>query len=90
LLLGVLPSIRSAWVDAQTVEINNALAAYYAHDPVVTFVNVGPVLMQNGKTNAAFYVDPREVPPAPALHPDAEGMARIAAFIEPDVQRYAQ
>jgi lysophospholipase L1-like esterase len=90
LLLGVLPSIRSAWVDAQTVEINNALAAYYAHDPVVTFVNAGPVLMQNGKTDAAFYVDPREVPPEPALHPDAEGMARIAAFIEPEVQRYAQ
>jgi lysophospholipase L1-like esterase len=90
LLLGVLPSIRSAWVDANTVAINNALRARYAGDPVVTFVDVSPVLMRDGHVDASLYVDPREVPPRPALHPDAAGMAKIAAFIQPDVQRYAQ
>jgi len=90
LLLGVLPSIRSPWVDQQTVAINAALQARYTADPVVTFVNVGPVLMHDGRVDPSLYVDPREVPPRPALHPDAAGMAKIAAFIQPEVQRYAQ
>jgi lysophospholipase L1-like esterase len=89
LLLGVLPSIRSAWVDAQTSAINHALATRYEGDPVVTFIDVSPVLTQNGHTDAALYIDPKETPPRPALHPDAKGMARIAAYIKPDVQRYA-
>jgi lysophospholipase L1-like esterase len=89
LLLGVLPSIRSAWVDAQTVEINKALAAYYADDPVVSFVNAGTVLQRDGKTDAALYVDPKQVPPKPALHPDAAGMELIAKFIQPVVEKYA-
>jgi hypothetical protein len=90
LLLGVLPSIRSAWVDQQTNIINAALAEAYVHNPVVTFVNAGPVLTHNGKPDPALYVDPKEVPPRPALHPDANGMARIAAFIQPEVKRYAE
>ena len=90
LLLGVLPSIRSNWVDQQTALINAALAARYAHSAVVTFVNVGPVLLRDGKPDPALYVDPRMVPPEPALHPDASGMARIAAFIQPEVKRYAE
>lgn len=90
LLLGVLPSIRSNWVDQQTAIINAALAARYAHSAVVTFVNVGPVLLRDGKPDPALYVDPRMVPPEPALHPDASGMARIAAFIQPEVKRYAE
>jgi lysophospholipase L1-like esterase len=88
LLLGVLPSIRSAWVDQQTAAINAALAANYAGSRSVTFVDVSPVLTSAGKTDAALYIDPKEVPPRPALHPDAEGMTRIAAFIAPQVQRY--
>jgi lysophospholipase L1-like esterase len=89
LLLGVLPSIRSPWVDQQTAAINTALAAHYAANPNVTFVDVSPVLTHGGKTDAALYIDPKTVPPKPALHPDAEGMARIAAFIAPEVRRYA-
>jgi len=56
----------------------------------VTFVNVNAVLMKNGAVDASLYVDPRKVPPAPALHPDAEGMARIAAYIEPVVREYVK
>jgi lysophospholipase L1-like esterase len=90
LLLGVLPSIRSAWVDEQTAAINAALAAHYAGSKNVTFVDVSPVLTTAGKTDAALYIDPKLTPPEPALHPDAEGMARIAAFIAPEVQRYVR
>jgi lysophospholipase L1-like esterase len=49
LLLGVLPSIRSAWVDQQTAIINAGLAEAYAHSPTVTFVDAGPVLLRDGK-----------------------------------------
>ncbi|OYV26045.1 MAG: hypothetical protein B7X08_03360 [Acidocella sp. 20-63-7] len=90
LLLGVLPSIRSPWVDTQTTRINNGLAQHYARSPTVTFVNVGPELTVNGHANPALYVDPRLTPPEPALHPDAGGMSRIAATLEPYVQAYAQ
>jgi lysophospholipase L1-like esterase len=90
LLLGVLPSIRSVWVDQQTAAINAALAAEYAHSPIVTFVNVSPVLLRNGKPDPALYVDTKLVPPEPALHPDATGMARIAAYIQPEVKHYTE
>lgn len=90
LLLGVLPSIRSAWVDRQTAIINTALAAAYAHSSDVTFFNVGSALLRNGQPDPAFYVDPKMIPPEPALHPNASGMARIAALIQPEVKRYAE
>jgi lysophospholipase L1-like esterase len=90
LLLGVLPSIRSPWVDEQTVLINNALAARYAGDAGVSFVNADPVLMKDGRADASLYMDPRYTPPKPALHPDAEGMARIAAYIQPVVGEYVK
>jgi hypothetical protein len=90
LLLGVLPSIRSPWVDQQTAIINAALAEHYAGSPVVTFVNAGHVLLRDGKPDPALYVDPKMVPPEPALHPDATGMAQIAAYIQPDVKHYTE
>jgi lysophospholipase L1-like esterase len=90
LLLGVLPSIRSPWVDEQTRLINAALARRYADDPDVTFMNADQLLMKNGRTDASLYVDPRLTPPAPALHPDATGMGRIAAYIEPVVEKYTE
>ena len=90
LLLGVLPSIRSPWVDAQTTATNAALARHYAGNPDVTFIDVSRVLQKNGKTDASLYVDPRLTPPEPALHPNATGMARIAAFIQPTVEKYAR
>ncbi|HEY1857455.1 GDSL-type esterase/lipase family protein [Acidocella sp.] len=89
LLLGVLPSIRSPWVDQQTRLINAALAQHYANDPVVTFEDVGPLLLKNGHADASLYVDPRLTPPEPALHPDAEGMTLIARAIAPIVAKYA-
>jgi lysophospholipase L1-like esterase len=90
LLLGVLPSIRSAWVDDQTATTNAALARAYAGSRTVTFVNLAPLFMTNGKVDASLYVDPRLTPPAPALHPNRDGMARIAAALAPLVRKYAE
>ncbi|WP_297442805.1 GDSL-type esterase/lipase family protein, partial [Acidocella sp.] len=90
LLLGVLPSIRSAWVDEQTVATNAALARHYGGSAVVTFMDVGDVLERNGKADASLYVDPRLTPPEPALHPDAQGMRLIAEAIAPVVARYVK
>ena len=88
LLLGILPSIRSAWIDQQTALVNAALRNHYAGDPAVTYIDAGGVLLRGGRADPALFVDPRLTPPKPAIHPNAEGMARIAAFIEPEVQRY--
>lgn len=90
LLLGVLPSIRSPWVDQQTRLTNAALARDYAHNPDVTFVDVGYVLKTNGKTDPDLFVDPKLPHPDPALHPDQEGMTRIAEVLAPLVREYVK
>jgi lysophospholipase L1-like esterase len=90
LLLGILPSKRSPWVDQQTVLINNALAVHYAHDPDVTFLNAGTVLLKNGVVDESLFVDPKKSPPLPALHPDAAGMTLLAEAIQPEVEKYAR
>ncbi len=88
LLLGVLPSIRSAWVDEQTVTTNAALAKAYAGSQNVTFVDLRHLFIENGKVDASRYVDPRLTPPEPALHPDRDGMTDIAEVLEPYVKKY--
>lgn len=87
LLVGILPSIRSAWISAETMKINDRLRAIYARSNLVTFRNVGGVLEHDGKPVPSLYVDPRLHPPQPALHPDAAGMGRIASALAPTVMR---
>ncbi len=83
LLMGVLPSERSDWVTETTSVINRALGEKYAHDPVVTFVDTGPVFMKDGRLNRDLFYDPKLSPPDPPLHPTAQGQAMMAAAIEP-------
>ncbi|MDE2516753.1 MAG: hypothetical protein KGL12_12055 [Rhodospirillales bacterium] len=90
LLLGVLPSDRTAWASRTTITINHDLAARYAGGGpggVVTFLDVGHVLMKNGRLDHSLFLDPLENPPRPPLHPTAQGMARIAAAMEPTLAR---
>jgi lysophospholipase L1-like esterase len=89
LLLGVLPSERSAWVTQSTLAINQALAARYGAGgvPDVTYMDVGGLFMRNGQLNRSLFLDPRLTPPAPPLHPTPEGMEKIAAAIEPTLSR---
>jgi lysophospholipase L1-like esterase len=90
LLIGVLPSIRSAWVDEQTVATNDSLARIYAGNRGVTFVNLSELFMVDGKIDAGFFIDPHLTPPDPPLHPNAATMARMAAALAPYVSAYAK
>lgn len=83
ILLGILPSIRSTWVDTQTRTINAALAAHYQHSDFVEFADLGSLFIKNRKVDGTLFVDPHLRPPEPALHPNAEGMRRIAIRLAP-------
>jgi lysophospholipase L1-like esterase len=83
LLLGVLPSGRSAWVSATTVEINRALAAHYPAGGEVAFIDPAPLFAPGGVLDRAAFLDPLLMPPEPPLHPTAAAQARLAAAIEP-------
>lgn len=90
LLIGVLPSIRSSWVDEQTIATNAALARAYAGSGTVSFVNLSALFMTGGKVDAGDFLDPHLVPPDPPLHPNAAAMARIAATLAPYVTEYVK
>jgi lysophospholipase L1-like esterase len=89
LLLGVLPSIRSAWVDANTDAVNRELADRYGGgaDPAVTFRDLSGLFIKDGKVDASCFLDGNLHPPDPPLHPNAATQERIAAAIEPVVRR---
>ena len=88
-LLPVLPSVRSAWVDEQTAAINRGLAARYGagQDPAVTYVDVTGVFMREGRLDRAAFLDGYLMPPDPLLHPTAQAQARMSEAIEPVVAR---
>jgi lysophospholipase L1-like esterase len=82
-LLGVLPSDRSAWITETTLEVNKALVARYGHGSDVTFLDLTHVFMKNGVLNHDLFLDTKTSPPGAALHPSAEGQARMAEAMEP-------
>ncbi|MEJ0019372.1 MAG: GDSL-type esterase/lipase family protein [Acetobacteraceae bacterium] len=83
LLLGILPSERSAWATETTLAVNRALASRYASGGDVTFLDVGHVFMRDGRLNRDLYFDPKLKQPAAPLHPTAQGQALMAAAMEP-------
>jgi lysophospholipase L1-like esterase len=87
LLLGVLPSIRSAWVDENTAALNRDLAARYGSgaDRLVIYKDLSGLFLENGKVVPERFLDPRLAPPDPPLHPTAQTQARMAEAIEPVV-----
>ncbi len=89
LLLSVLPSDRSAWVDETTAAINAGLAARYGQgqDPAVTYLDVTGLFMTGGKLDRAAFLDGYLTPPDPLLHPTAQAQARLAAAMEPTLAR---
>jgi len=89
LLLGVLPSIRSAWVDENTAALNHDLAARYGGgaDRLVIYKDLAPLFLSGGKVDADRFLDRHLTPPDPPLHPSAETQARMAEAIEPIVSR---
>ena len=83
LLLGVLPSERTAWATEATRAINRMLAEQYGHGGDVTFLDVGGVFIRDGKVDRALFYDPKESPPGAPLHPTAQGQQLMAAAMEP-------
>ncbi len=82
LLLGVLPSERSDWVNETTVAINKGLAARYRDGGRATYLDVGKVLMKNGRANPDLFLDPLLTPPAAPLHPSAQGQNLLSEAME--------
>ena len=89
LLLSVLPSERSPWVDETTAAINAGLAARYGggQDPAVTYLDVTALFMQGGHLDRSAFLDGYLTPPDPLLHPTAQAQARLAAAMEPPLAR---
>ncbi|MCW0180901.1 GDSL-type esterase/lipase family protein [Zavarzinia sp.] len=83
LLLGILPSGISPLKTALDQTVNLRLADRYAAARGVTFMDVGYLFLKDGVTDLGLYMDPRNTPPVPALHPDAAAQARMAEAIEP-------
>lgn len=87
LLLSVLPSQRSAWVDQTTAEINGGLAQRFGHASGVTYMDVTDVFMRDGRLDQEAFLDRYLTPPDPLLHPTAQAQARLSAAIEPTLAK---
>jgi len=86
-LLSVLPSERSAWVDENTAFTNAALAKRYAASATVHYIDVTGLFMKNGKLDRTLFLDRFFSPPEPLLHPTPAGQAMICAAIEPTIAK---
>lgn len=87
LLLGVLPSERSAWASATTRTINAALAERYGAASDVAYLDLSPLFMRDGRLDRDLFFDPLLTPPEPPLHPTAQAQERMAESIEPTLAR---
>jgi len=86
LVLGTLPSIRSAWVDANTRTLNQHLAADIRNGrPWVSYQDVGAALLRDGHPDPSRYLDVHLSPPDPPLHPNAQSQAEIARMVQPTI-----
>jgi len=84
LLIGVLPSDISPAKSATDAAVNAGLAAQYAEDPRVTYLDIGAAFQRGGMLDTSIFYDPRLADRhARALHPDTIGQARMAEAIEP-------
>lgn len=81
-LVGVLPSVRSAWVDAQTIAVNRLLAARHAGAPDLAWLDASHLFVRpDGSTDPAKFYDRMLTPPDPPLHPTPAAMAELSALI---------
>jgi lysophospholipase L1-like esterase len=81
-LVSVLPSVRSAWVDAQTIAVNRMLAERFGGSGDVVWLDATRLFLRpDGSTDPAKFYDPMLSPPEPPLHPRPEVMARLSEMI---------
>lgn len=89
-VLGVLPSARSAWVDENTVAVNRMLAERYRPGGEIVYADVSGVFYKGGMLDADAFYDGRLKPPEPLLHPSAQAQARMAEMLAPVLDRVMQ
>ncbi len=87
IVIGVLPSLRSAWVTTNTDRLNTMLRSALADRPDTEFIDASSVIERDGRVDPSLFLDPRLSPPERPLHPDAFAQSRLAALIEPAVAR---
>jgi len=87
LLLGILPSDISETKTKRDQAINQYLAACYAENPRVTYLDINSIFYKNGALNTALFYDPRLPGHGKALHPDTIGQRMMAEAIEPTLAR---
>ena len=86
LVIGVLPSDRSVWASETTVRINAGLKLRFGSGSV-GFFDATSLFVRGGVVDRGMFYDPLLSPPEPALHPTAEGMARLAGALAPVLGR---
>jgi lysophospholipase L1-like esterase len=77
-LMSVLPSVRSPWVDETTGTINRAIAG----TPGVMWHDATPVFMKAGRVDPALFYDGALRPPEPLIHPTPAAMMAVYAGME--------
>jgi lysophospholipase L1-like esterase len=87
LVVGILPSGVSPLKSAADGAVNAYLAEKYATARDVTFVDASFGFLKDGQVDTGLFMDPRNTPPGPAIHPDAFAQARLAEAIEPTLAR---
>lgn len=95
LLLAILPSEQSGPPGKPAVDqaVNQALAERFSGSDFVTFVDIGSVLLREGRVNWDLYYDPNLPPPTTGgkprgpLHPNTRGQRLMAETIEPTLSR---
>jgi len=83
LLLGVLPSDRTAWGRETEDAVNKVLAQRFPRVHETTFLDLSHLFMRNGRVDHDLYYDPKLNPPTAPLHPTAQAMGRLAEAMEP-------
>ncbi|MSP04801.1 MAG: hypothetical protein EXR05_06100 [Acetobacteraceae bacterium] len=83
IVLSVLPSRRSPWVDTQTKALNRMLAERFLRSVDARFIDVSAAFLRHGVLDETAFYDGALNPPEPLLHPSAAAWLRIAEIVEP-------
>jgi lysophospholipase L1-like esterase len=89
LVVGILPSHQNEWKTQTDEQVNHLLGTFCGKDRTrwATFVDIGSVFERQGALDDSLFVEPHKQPPEGAVHPTAQGQARMAAALESSIAR---
>jgi lysophospholipase L1-like esterase len=89
LVVGILPSHQNEWKTQTDAQVNHLLGTFCVKDRTrwATFIDIGSVFVRQGSLDDSLFVEPHKQPPEGAVHPTAQGQARMAAALEPTIAR---